>query len=70
MMVSFIDRPEMLRALMRETDGKCSCLGRGTKVYYEYDGVPEGEKPSDRCENCGGLVQLFCVNFVSDWQDR
>lgn len=64
-------RAEMMRALMRQsaTDGKCTCPSGGTQMYYEHDGVPQGEKPSDRCENCGGRVQLFCVNFVSDWRN-
>lgn len=61
-------RPEMARALMRQSDGKCACPGRKARMYYEHDGVPEGEPPSDRCENCGGQVQVFCLNFVSDWR--
>jgi hypothetical protein len=61
-------RREMARALMRQSDGKCTCPGPKTRMYYERDGVPEGEKPSDRCENCGGLVQVVCLNIVSEWR--
>lgn len=61
-------KPDLMRALMRQTPAECRCPGRGMKVYYEHDGVPEGEKSSDRCENCGGRVPVVCVNWVSEWR--
>lgn len=64
-------RLSLLRGLMRESesDGKCSCSGRKTRIHRSYDGVPEGEIPSDRCEDCGGQVVVFYVNYVSDWRE-
>ena len=64
-------RLSLLRVLMpdSESDGKCSCLGRGGRIHYSYDGVPDGEIPSDRCEDCGGQVIVFCVNYVSNWRE-
>jgi hypothetical protein len=62
-------RPDVLRALMRdsESDGRCACPGRERRIYYSHDGFPDGEIPPDRCEDCGGTVTHFCVNFVSNW---
>lgn len=65
-------RLDLLRALMgnSESDGKCGCPGRKARIYRMHDGVPEGEVPSDRCEDCGGQVQILCINYVSNWRDQ
>ena len=62
-------RPDLMRAVMRQRPAECQCPGRRMKVYYEHDGVAEGEKPSDRCESCGGRVAVVCVNWVSEWRN-
>ncbi len=55
-----------LRALRlkREIGGECTCSGRGVRVYY----LDEGEKPSDKCEVCGGKVKIIEVVYEDNWR--
>lgn len=64
-----LPKPDLMRALMRQDKAECKCPGRKVQMYYTHDGVPKGEKPSGRCERCGGRVQIVCVDFVSEWRE-
>lgn len=62
-----LDPLQALR-LKRESCGDCTCTGRGLRVYYEDERMPEGEKPSDKCEECGGKLKIIKVVYENNWR--
>lgn len=68
-----IELLEQVRASILSRSYDCRCGRDGgpcVRYYVAHEGVPEGEKPSSTCEDCGGRVMIICMNYTSEWPPR